>query len=54
MTDFHRTICEIKLAQIRTVLELQSGCMPVNKHHQCKAMILTVRMDLMGCHRGQL
>lgn len=37
------SICEIKLARIRTVLWLQSGCVPVNKGHQYKVMFFTVR-----------
>lgn len=53
-TEFHKTTCEIKLARIRTVLQLHSGCMLINKDHQYKAMFLNVRMYLMGCHWGQL
>lgn len=38
------SICEIKLARIRTVSQLQPGRMPINQDHQYEAMFFTVRM----------
>lgn len=38
------SICEIKLARIRTVSQLQPSRMPINQDHQYEAMFFTVRM----------